>query len=534
MTAFRSLISRTALSVALALTATFGCYADAVADDLTMGIAIEPDTIDPHYHWNGGNLAFSLQVFEPLVWLADDGSIQPVLAQSWKILDDETWEFDLRPGVKFQDGAPLTSADVAFSYQRALDMKQSPNSFAPYLKDIKSVDTSDPAKVIIHTNGPAPILPNLLSRVGIVSAKTGAEATTENYNNGKVAFGTGPYKFVSWTRGDSVTLKRNDGYWGAKPQWDNVRLRYIPNPASRLAALRSGTVDVIDSVPLDDIDTIKKDKAFSVQSSPSSNVIGIQVDMAQRKPPFITGPNGEALDVNPLTDLRVRQAIAMSINRQAIKDRIMNGHAEVADQIMARDQYGYDPDLKPIAYNPETAKKLLAEAGYPNGFKMALQCQGERYPKAPNICQALAQMFARIGIITDPQPLVQTMFVPRANKHEFSLFNIFFIVDAGEPTVPFMQIFATPGSGPKGAGQTNRGQFHDPNFDKVILEANRTVDRDKRLALLKQATGLVFDQVGMIALLRPLNVVAMKASLSHVRITGDAVFAADIQAGKAK
>jgi peptide/nickel transport system substrate-binding protein len=522
------------LGLALLATALPGYSHHAQAADLAMGIAVEPNSLDPHFHHFGGNINLSHQIFEPLVGSTADGKLEPKLAASWRAIDDQTWEFTLRPGVKFHDGTPLTAADVAFTLKRAPAVPQSPGGYGPFLRNVESVEAPDPARVIVRTKGPVPLLPNYLALIGIVSEQTGKDATTQDYNSGKAVIGTGPYRFVSWAKGSSITLKRNDAYWGEVPAWDNVRIRYIPNVTARAAALRAGDVDMIDGVSADDVDSIKGTGKFNVRNAVSNNVIALQMNVTERKPPFIAGPNGEELDRSPLADVRVRKALAMALNKDTLKDRVMNHAVAVVDQIMSEGQYGFDSKLKPIKSDPEAARKLLAEAGYPNGFRMTMHCQSDRFAHGSSLCQAAAQMFTRIGVRTEPTPMPHNVYMGRANKHEFSFYTVFMVVDTGEPSQPMVNWFVTQ-SADKTYGGVNRGQYSNPAFDELVKTAARTVDSEKREPMLHKAAGIMANDVPWIPLFRPFNIQAMKNGLDfHPRNDGY-TFAADVhQAAEAK
>jgi peptide/nickel transport system substrate-binding protein len=492
-------------------------------------MANEPDSIDPHFHDYGGNLSLSLQIFEPLVRMDAAGQLTPGLATDWMPTDDHTWVFHLRPGVHFQNGDALTPEDVSFTVGRAGDVPGSPAGFAPYVRPIKDVTAGDANTVIFHTDGPAPLLPNFLSSVGIISHNVGAGATTADYNSGKAAIGTGPYKFDSWRRGDRITLLRNDGYWGPKPAWDRVTFRFISDPAARAAAMLAGDVDMIDNVSVQDVALLKRNTALRVRSAVSVNTIAFEPDVAERKPPFITGPNGEALDHNPLADKRVREAIQIAINREGIKRQIMNDQAEIATQIMLPGQFGYDPAIKIPTYDPARAKALLAEAGYKDGLRLTFHCQGDRYANGSAICQAVAQMLTRIGLRTEPVVMPHSMFIGHANKHEYSLFTMFLLVEAGEPSATLAGTFATPNA-TRGWGTFNRGQYNDPEFNALLEAAQTEVDAVKREAILRRATEKLTNDDGYFPLLHPLNTEAMRVTLDHTPRADAYMFAADVTA----
>jgi peptide/nickel transport system substrate-binding protein len=495
--------------------------------ELRVGVANEPDSIDPHFHDYGGNLSLSLQIFEPLVRMDAGGKLTAGLATDWKATDDHSWVFHLRSGVTFQNGDKLTPEDVIFTLRRAGNVPNSPAGFGANVRPIADVTAVDAHTLVIDTKGPAPLLPNFLAEIGIVSHEVGAAASTADYNSGQAVIGTGPYRFESWRRGDRIVLLRNDTYWGPRPVWDRVTLHFIPNAAARAAALLAGDVDLIDGVSVEDVALIRRNAAFGVRSAVSANVIAFEPDVADRKPPFITGPDGEKLDHNPLADKRVREAIQLAINRDGLKRQIMNDQAEVANQIMLPGQFGYDPSIATPAYDPARAKALLAEAGYGHGLRATLDCQADRYANGAAICQAVAQMLTRIGVRTDPVAMPHAVFIGHANRHEYSLFTAFIQVRSGEPSAPLAATFATPGP-ERDWGVFNRSQYSDKTFDALLEAAQTEIDPIRRETTLRQATRRLMDTVAFFPLLHPLNIEAMRAGLDHTPRADGFVFAADV------
>ncbi len=249
--------------------------------------------------------------------------LQPGLAVSWKPLDDKTWEFKLREGVKWQDGTPFTADDLIYSYTRARAVPGSVATYAGYLRTIDTMTAKDPLTLIVKTKAPNPDLPLNLASVHVVSKHVGEKSTTEDYNSGKAMVGTGPYKFVSYTPGDRVIMERNDAYWGDKQIWDKVNYRYINNAAARTAALLAGDVDVIDKVSVSDLAKLQKAANVSVYPYDGLRVMLLQPSFNPAPNQYITDNNGKPLDKNPLLDVRVRQALNLAINRKAIADRIL-------------------------------------------------------------------------------------------------------------------------------------------------------------------------------------------------------------------
>jgi peptide/nickel transport system substrate-binding protein len=327
-----------------------------------------------------------------------DSKMIPGLATSWKTIDDTTWEFKLRKGVKFHDGSELTAEDVVFSIDRVPLVPNSPGRFTAYTKAIVSKQIVDPYTLRLKYAAPYPLAPNDLSTIYIVSKKVAANATTDDFNSGKAAIGSGRFKFVKYVNGDRVELVRNDNYWGDKPVWDKVTFRIIKSEPARVAALLSGDVDAMEGVPTADLARLKADPKFNVTSKISHRVIYFNFDYLDRVSPFIFAKDGKPLAKNPLLDVRVRRAMSKAINRPAIAERVMEGQAIPSGQLVSATLFGNVPSLKADAFDPEGAKKLLAEAGYPDGFNITIHGPSGRYVNDEKIVQAVAQMLARVGI----------------------------------------------------------------------------------------------------------------------------------------
>jgi peptide/nickel transport system substrate-binding protein len=492
----------------------------ASAADLRLGLAVEPDSIDPHYHNFGGNKGLMPNVFDALTSTDPQDHLLPNLALSWRLVDSATWEFTLRRGVRFSDGTPLTADDIAFTIVRVPNVPTTVTDMSEYVKQIARVEVIDPLTLRLHTNGPFPLAPEYLSAIGIVSRAHGEGARTADYNSGKAAIGTGPFRFVAWARGDKITLARSETWWDGRPAWDNVTIRYIKNPAARLAALLAGDVELIDQVSVQDIARVKSDVRFTLASGLSDEIVGFVFDLQERSSPKITGNNGVPLPGNPFRDDRVREAVNLGIDRVAIRDRIMNGQSDPDNQYMKPGQYGYDPDLLPPRFDPQRARQLLADAGYPDGFHLTVSCQNDRFVNDAAICQAIAQMLTRIGIATTPEVMPHAVWVPGANRHEFSLFTYFWTIDTPEPSIMLISQLATPDPA-RGRGAFNRGVYSNPAFDAVLDQALTTLDRGARETLLIKATDMAFRDDALLPLYHQFNIEAMTRSIRHIpRIDG--------------
>jgi peptide/nickel transport system substrate-binding protein len=498
------------------------------AADLRIGVAVEPDSIDPHFHNFGGNKGFMPNLFETLTTEDPQDHLTPNLALSWRLLDDTTWEFTLRPGVTFSDGTPLTADDVAFTLHRVPNVPTTVADFSEYVKPIARIEIVDPLTVRLHTSAPFPLAPDYLSAIGIVSRKHGQDTTTADYNTGRAAIGTGPFRFVAWARADRIVLARNTTYWGKPPAWDRVELHYIRNQSSRLAALLAGDVALINAVAVQDVARVKADARFTVASGVSDDVVGLVFDMIDHSSPKITDNDGKPLQRNPFRDLRVRQAIDLIIDRNAIRDRLMNGLAAPDNQYMRPGQFGYDPTLPPLHVDPAAAKRLLAEAGFPTGFHLAIDCQNDRFVNDAAICQTVAQMLTHAGIATTPEVMPHAVWVPLANQHAFSLFTYFWTMDTPEPSVMLNSQLATPDP-VHGHGQFNRGVYSNPAFDTVLQQATTTLDPQAREAFLITATDIAVREVAVLPLHHQYNVEAMDRRIQHAPRNDGRILPAEIQ-----
>lgn len=484
------------------------------AAELRIALSTEPTSIDPHYHNLSPNNALATHIFGALIEQNEIQQLQPGLAVSWKPINDTTWEFKLREGVKFHDGSPFTAEDVAFTIGRAGNVPDSPSSFGIYTKPIKEVKVIDPTTVHFVTETPYPLLPNDLSTVRIVSKKHGEGATTSDYNSGKAAIGAGPYKLVSFTPGQAIVLEANPNYWGDKPAFEKVTFRPITNDAARIAALLSGDVDLVDGVPTADIAQLKKNANVNVVNAVSNRIIYLHIDSDRDVTPHVTAKDGKEIK-NPFKDVRVRQAISMAINRQAIVDRVMEGIAIPAGQLLPNGFFGVSPNIQVPTYNPQGAKKLLEEAGYPNGFKVTIHGPNDRYINDAQIVQAVAQMLSRIGIEAAVDTMPRSTFFSRASKLEFSLLLVGWGSGTGEASSPLKSLLATYNR-ETGMGPSNRGRYSNKEFDETLAKALVTVDDAAREKLLQKATEIAMADVGLIPLHYEVSTWATRKGLTYI------------------
>ncbi|MFT5445347.1 MAG: peptide/nickel transport system substrate-binding protein [Gammaproteobacteria bacterium] len=502
----------------LLLAALLGFVGNANAKDLTIALASEPTSIDPHFHNLGPNNALAAHIFDALIYSDEKQNLTPGLATSWKPINDTTWEFKLRKGVKFHDGSPFTADDVLFTYKRAPDVEGSPGSFGTYTKG-KMLKKIDDHTVHFITERPYPLMPNDVSTIPIISMKNGKDAKTADYNSGKAAIGTGPFKFKEYVPGDRIVFVANPAYWGVKFPWTTVTMKPIKSGPSRVAALLAGDVDLIEGVPTVDIERLKKDSKLALSQGVSNRVIYLHIDRWREDSPFVKAKDGGKIK-NPLMDLRVRQALSKAIGRELIVSRVMEGVAIPAGQLLPEGFFGVSENLKPVEYDAEGAKKLLAAAGVGDGFKLTIHGPNDRYINDAKIAEAIGQMFTRIGVETEVVTMPRSVYFKRASRGgkdgtpEFSLMLVGWGSGTGEASSPLKSLLHTYDKS-KGFGAANRGRYSNPELDTLIEDALATVDDEKRQALLAKATEVAINDVGIIPLHYQVNTWGARKGLKY-------------------
>lgn len=520
---------RILLAAVFAALVTFS--APVLAKDLTIGLASEPTSIDPHFHNLTPNNALARHLFDSLVDTDTNQKLIPGLAVSWKAINDTTWEIKLREGVKWHDGSPFTADDVVFTFTRAVNVPNSPSSFGTYIKG-KTAEKVDDHTVHIKTEKPYPLMPNDLSTFVIVSKKNGDGASTQDYNSGKAAIGTGPFKYKEYVPGDRIVYVRNDDYWGDKPKWETLTFKPIKSAPSRVAALLAGDVDMIEQVPTTDIERLKKESKVELSQGVSNRVIYLHLDHKRDKSPFVKAADGGDIK-NPLKDKRVRMAISKAINRDAIVERVMEGVAIKAGQLLPEGFFGVSPNLKPVDYDPEGAKKLLAEAGLKDGFRLTIHGPNDRYINDAKIAEAIAQMLTRVGIKTEVVTMPRSVYFKRASRGgpdktpEFSFILVGWGAGSGEASSPLKSLIHTYDKS-RGFGASNRGRYSNPEVDKLIEDALATVDDAKRQDMLAKATELAINDGAIIPLHYQVNTWASRKGLKYNARTDERTQAMDV------
>ncbi|MFC3125597.1 ABC transporter substrate-binding protein [Pseudoroseomonas globiformis] len=501
------------------------------ARTLTIAIGGSVTSLDPHFYNASPNHSASQHFFERLTEFSADGKLQPQLAESWRVVEPTVWEFKLKSGVKWHDGRDFTAEDVAFTIQRAPNVPNSPGGFGPFTRGVERLEIVDPLTIRFHTPGPYPMLPTDFASLAIISKHVGEGASTEDYNSGKAVVGTGPYRFRSYLPGNRVQMVRNDAYWGGTPPWEAVDFRIISSPPARTAALLSGDVDIIDTVPSSDLPRLREEARLDLTSIQGLRVIYLSPDRSRDDNPIqVTDNDGKPLPKNPFNDLRVRRALTMAIQREALAKQVMQGTATANGQWLPPGAYSYNPDVKVPAYDPEGARKLLAEAGFPQGFRMVLSTPNDRYPNDARTAQAVAQMWTRIGVQTQVDALPWSAFSVRANRQEFGMRLVGWGSVTGEASYALVNILATYDT-EKRMGANNQGRYSNPELDALTAKALGTLDDEEREEILKQAVKLAMDDVAIYPLHQLMNTWAVRKGLKHSPRMDERTRAMDVMPG---
>ena len=510
----RAQVLSSALAFAFALSAQ--------AAELRIGLAADVTSLDPHYINIAPNNNAAWHIYDALVHVDADARLVPGLAVSWRAVNATTWEFKLRRGVKFHDGSEFSAEDVLFSLDRPATLTTSPGPFTSFIKAIVAKKAIDPYTVQIKTATAYAMLPHDLNSIFIVSKKAASGASSDDFNSGKAVVGTGPYKLLRFARGDRIELAANPDYWGGKQPWDKVRLRIVPADTARIAALLVGDLDAIENIPTADLSKLKTDARFRLEQKVSWRTLFFHMDQYRDRPPYVTDKSGKPLEKNPFKDARVRLAVSKAINRKGIVERVMEGFAIAAGNLVSPPVFGHVAAIKPDGYDVEAAKKLLAEAGYPDGFALTLHAPNDRYANDDQVAQAVAQMLSRIGIRAKVETMPASVYFGKARAGEFSFAMLGWGSFSGD--LALRSLLATPNAD-KGYGAWNWGRYSNPQVDRLLEQGFSTVIEKNREALAREAAGLALKDTPVILLHHQFASWAMKKELAYTARTDEYTFA---------
>ena len=498
----------------LALTAS-------MADARTLKWARSGDalTLDPHAQNEGPTHNFNHHIYEPLVLRTDKGELLPTLAVSWRTLpnDPSLWEFKLRPNVKYHNANPFNADDVVFSLDRA---RQPSSDMKGLLSSVDTITKADDLTVHIKTKGPNPLLVNQLTNLFIMDKEWSEQNNVQkvqDFKNKEENFavrnanGTGAFQLVSREPDVRTVMKRNDSYWGrGEFPVEVTEIIYTPikADATRVAALLSGDVDFVQDVPVQDIERLRGTQNTRVNVGPENRSIFFGMDVGSKEL-----RSSDVKGKNPFADRRVRQAMNMAINREAIQRVVMRGQSAPSGVIMPPFINGYAKDLdKWPQPNVAEAKKLVSAAGYPSGFSVSLNCPNDRYVNDEPICQAAVGMLGQIGIKVNLISQSKSLHFPLIQKNppETDLFLLGWGVPTFDSEYVFSYLYHTRGDK---LGGWNATGFSNPEADKMIQSLSSEVDTTKRNAAIRKLWDMAIDETIYLAIHNQVLAYAMKANI---------------------
>jgi peptide/nickel transport system substrate-binding protein len=465
-------------SATLAVSAAAGRYVQrnaygASRDRVTIYHTSVADSINPYNHSSSPIYGQWQHVMEPLVEL--DYKKQDyvgVLAESWQFQGNK-WTFKLKKNIKFHNGAPLTSKDVAFSIEKMRDEKGG-SLQASNFKDVTEVQTPDDLTVVFVTKQPLAIFLDRLENRFILSKVAGDKFGANLYDN---PIGTGPYKFVSYQRGGNMVFTRNDEYWGGKAAIKEIVFRKVTEDAARLAALESGQTDFINNVPDHEVARLQKHPRIRIDKIEGLRMFFLAFNMAFK----------------PWDNKLVRQAANYSIDSPAIVKNIFDGIGYPINGPVGANVVGADPKLKRYPYDPQKSKELLTKAGFPNGCDIQLYYSAGRYPKDREVCQVVSAQMVKGGFRVELISQEWALFWDKQGVNGGKL--PFYYIGRGSLTdadTLYDQYFRT--------GTTKRTNYSNPDLDKLIEEQQKTADQKKRIAILQNAGKMIMEEAPFIPL----------------------------------
>jgi peptide/nickel transport system substrate-binding protein len=470
----------------------------AAAAELRIGQEAQVTSVDPHHENYGPNLVLAAHVFDRLIHQDETQQLTPGLAVAWEATGPTEWRFDLRPGVTFHDGSAFESGDVLASWRRAKRMG-GPSSLSLYTVGIADMTADGPLAVRVTTTAPYPLLPVELSQLPIIPSEV-ETATPADFASGAAAIGTGPFRFVSWTpETGEVRLAGNPHWWGGPVVWDKVTMRSIPDDVERLTAVISGRVDMIAGVPPADVARLEATDTVRVVSTPTVRVIYLGFDVRDRVPPDTRAIDGRRLTANPFQDPRVREAVSIAIDREAIVREVMEGQAVPAPQLVPDYLFGASSAIGPIPHAPERGRALLAEAGYPDGFRTRLVCTRDRYVNDAEICDTVARMLGGIGVNVAVTTLRSGDFFGNAAEAGYPLRIAGWGTGTGEASYTLKGLLGTRDV-ERGIGVSNFGGYSNPALDAAVAEATAVFDDGERRHRLAAAMDLAMADRGVVPL----------------------------------
>lgn len=473
----------------------------AQAAEFTWAETTDPQTMDPHAVNSAAVLGFLNNVYEGLVRRGKDMQIEPALATAWEpIGDGEGWRFTLRQGVTFHDGSPFNADDVLFSYERASSEEADTRSwFAP----VSEVRVVDEYTIDIMTSAPNPIFPDSIANWMMLDSgwAKANDTTRPDKDNGNFATlnsnGTGAFMVTAREPGLRTVLEPHGGWWdSAEHNITRAELTPIQNPATAVAALLSGDIDFINPVPIQDTERLKQNPDVKVIQGIEARVIMLGFPHEADALKY----SAETTDANPFADVRVRRAVAHAVNVPAILQTIMRGNAAEVSQLVSPAMRGYSDALaaRP-AYDPDMARALLTEAGYPDGFSFGLKCPNDRYLNDEAVCQAVTGMLAQVGITATLDAMPVQNYWPELRADNYDMYLLGWSPGTFDAEHPIRFLATTPNAEKK-LGSWNFGGFSNARVDELLPMIQSEIDADKRQAMLDETTKILQDEMAYVPL----------------------------------
>jgi len=483
--------------LALALLLALAPGADAQPKDtLTVALISHAPTLDPHMHFERVGILVNINMFDSLLHKNARLEYEPSLATSWKALNDTTWEFKLRKGVKFHNGDTLTAEDVKFSIERVTEPGKEKKKSPQYgnVRAIKDVRIVDADTIHLVTDKPFPLLLERLVFFPIVPKKH-LEKVGDDAFGTTAAVGTGPWKFVEWKRDQYIRLEAFDGHWRGKPAFKHLVIRAIPEVATQIAEIKTGGVDLIRNVSADIAPELKAHAQTYVSSAPILRVHYVELDM--RSAPF--------------DKKLVRQAANLAIDKQAIIQRLMGGLGRQVATVVQPPAFGHDPEVQPFPFDPKKAKELLAQAGYPNGVDITLH---SAFVEFRPVFEALTQMLTEVGIRTnarmwDPGPAWNKFLQAegKATNGAYGSWGNYSVFDADAVLHPLFH--TEPG------GWIGKHYTRVEGLDKLIDEGRSTLNQAARKRTYSQIQKLIREEAPAIYLFTQYDTLAISKRVEY-------------------
>jgi peptide/nickel transport system substrate-binding protein len=483
-------------------------------------------SMDPHSLNESLQLNFTGNIYEALVARGKKLELVPALATEWKQTAPTVWRFALRKGVQFHDGSPFSADDVIFSYERA---KGDGSDIKTAVQEIAGIRKIDSHTIDIVTKAPFPILPDVIS-LWFIMSKTWCEENraTQPVDRRKGienaasfrANGTGPFRLRAREPSVRTTLVRNANYWDKKIESniDEVVFAPIGNASTRVAALLSGEIDMMEPVPVQDIPRINGNPNLKVLQGPELRTIFLGLDQSRDELQF-SNVKGK----NPFKDKRVRQAFYQAIDINAIQKVVMRGASAPTALMIAPGIKGFPEDLnKRLPYDPDGAKKLLADAGYASGFEVGMNCPNDRYVNDEEICKAVATMLARIGVKVNLSAESKATYFPKILRRDTSFYLLGWTPSTYDSHDPLNALMSTPAAG--GRGQFNLGSYSNKRVDELTAAIASETDAAKRNGMIHEAMKIHQDDIGHLPLHQQALAWAMKKNVDTVQLADNSMF----------